>query len=108
MTSTITYTSQNQRKMSGRPDDPVLAAVVVWVEIMDLETGSRTKSNSFHFTFAIGQTQRRVSPYTYGESIEWLESRRRILVGDKLREARLQQRLAHHPVPAHGGAKAKL
>lgn len=97
MTSTITYTSQSHNKALGRQGEPVLAAVAVRVEIVDLLTGTRTQSNSFHFTFEIGQTTRRVSPYTYGESIEWLESRRRILLGDKLREARHQQRFVRPP-----------
>lgn len=89
LTSTITYTSQRKIEREGLPgESPVVAAVGVWVEILDIETGARTRSNSFHFSFEIGLTKRRVAPYTYAEAIEWLESRRRVHVGDEFRQTR--------------------
>ncbi|KDN43543.1 Thioesterase/thiol ester dehydrase-isomerase [Tilletiaria anomala UBC 951] len=80
MTSTVTYTSQGEEKENA------VAAVNVVAEIVDIESGKRKKSNTFHFSFSVGQTKRRVSPLTYADAIEWLESRRRVQIGDQLRE----------------------
>lgn len=90
LSSTITYTSQRKDEREGTTTtgQPVRAAVAVWVEIVDMVTGKRTRSNTFYFTFAIGDTKRRVAPYTYAEAIEWLEARRRIQIGDEHRAAR--------------------
>ncbi len=41
----------------------------------------------FHFSFSIGRSQTRVSPLTYADSIEWLESRRRVQLGEQMRDA---------------------
>ncbi|PWZ00405.1 Thioesterase/thiol ester dehydrase-isomerase [Testicularia cyperi] len=80
LSSQITYTSD--------PDTPgahSIAAVSVLAEVVDLETGDRKKSNTFHFSFDLGDTECRVLPQSYKEAMEFIEGKRRVELGSEMR-----------------------
>lgn len=74
LSSQVTYTNTGTPQAADHDGDGVIglgegsvAAVTVLAEVVDLETGERVKSNTFHFSFSIGESKRRVSP---GEFVE--------------------------------------
>ena len=63
LTSHVTYTSNVDIDMHQHAEGPTIASVVVLAEIVDVETGRRDRSNTFHFSFALGKgVQKRVVP----------------------------------------------
>lgn len=81
LSSQITYTSEPEHHPQGH----TLASVTVLAEVVDLETGERKRSNTFHFSFDLGQTDRQVLPQTYKEAMEFIEGKRRVEIGAEMR-----------------------
>ncbi|PWN48734.1 Thioesterase/thiol ester dehydrase-isomerase, partial [Violaceomyces palustris] len=78
LTSRVTYTTSHQ-------DSNDIAGVSVLAEVVDMETGERKKSNTFHFSFDIGESDKKISPETYKEAMEWIEGKRRTELGVQVR-----------------------
>lgn len=63
--------------------------VMVRAEVEEVETGVRRETNTFFFTLAkedrapIGRT---VVPWTYVEAMDYLEGKRRLEMGDEMRQ----------------------
>jgi acyl-coenzyme A thioesterase 9 len=57
----------------------------VLAEVVDIDTGIRTRSNTFHFSFDTAHARRGVRPESYGEAMEYLEGARRVAVGQEMR-----------------------
>jgi len=64
LTTHVTYTNNiHQDSQAAHQNSPTIASVVVLAEIVDVETGRRDRSNTFHFSFDLGsRVQRRVTP----------------------------------------------
>ncbi|ETS61503.1 hypothetical protein PaG_04250 [Moesziomyces aphidis] len=91
LSSQIVYTSEPEQHPHGH----TIAGVTVLAEVVDLETGERKKSNTFHFSFDLGTTNLQVLPQTYKEAMEFIEGKRRVDLGTEMR--RLYQ--DDHPAP---------
>uniref|UniRef100_V5EPH4 Acyl-coa thioesterase n=2 Tax=Kalmanozyma brasiliensis (strain GHG001) TaxID=1365824 RepID=V5EPH4_KALBG len=81
LSSQIAYTSEPAQHPQGH----TIASVTVLAEVVDLETGERKKSNTFHFSFDLGQTDRQLLPQTYKEAMEFIEGKRRVEIGAEMR-----------------------
>ncbi|CDR98971.1 related to acyl-coa thioester hydrolase [Sporisorium scitamineum] len=81
LSSQIAYTSAPEQHPQGH----TIAGVTVLAEVVDLETGERKKSNTFHFSFDLGETDRQVLPQTYKEAMEFIEGKRRVEIGAEMR-----------------------
>lgn len=89
MTAQIDYTQETQGLQEGDPSaKTTVAAVSVVVETLDFETGQRRRTNTFHFSFELGDNPegKRVSPQTYLEAMNWIEGKRRMQLGLELRK----------------------
>lgn len=86
LTSRIVYTSTSDSvdQSAGHAQNAV-ASVVVLAELVDSSTGTRQKSNTFHFSFDLGSTDKRVLPESYRDSIAFIEGKRRVDLGNELR-----------------------
>lgn len=100
LSSQVTYTTSGNN--TDTAEHPQVAAVSVLAEVVNLETGERRRSNTFHFSFDVGRTPtvtgavtpasspareaRRVTPVSYKEAMEWVEGRRRVELGQQLRQ----------------------
>ncbi|KAN0064085.1 hypothetical protein ACQY0O_003249 [Thecaphora frezii] len=82
LSSQITYC---QDAGGLEPHQPVVAGVSVLAEVVDLATAQAQKSNTFHFSFDIGSTGKRLMPQTYKEAMEWIEGKRRVELGSEMR-----------------------
>ena len=66
----------------------MIASVVVVAEINDVATGLRRRSNTFHYSFALGsKVKRRVAPESYAETLAWIEGKRRVELGQEVRKS---------------------
>ncbi|SPO31810.1 related to acyl-coa thioester hydrolase [Ustilago trichophora] len=81
LSSQIAFTSEPDQ----HPQRHTIAGVTVLAEVVDLETGERKKSNTFHFSFDLGETDRQVLPQTYKEAMEFIEGKRRVEIGREMR-----------------------
>lgn len=90
LSSEITYTSNGEvsedKRLHTNGDKEVVASVTVLAEVIDMKSGDRNRSNTFHFSFNLGETKKRVSPESYLEVLKWLEGRRRVEKGEEMRE----------------------
>lgn len=118
LTSRITYTSTSEettqidKSHDIHPDQPgfadghgAVASVVVLAEVVDLRSGRRHKSNTFHFSFDLGEEEQRVLPGevygklclcvthfisflsdSYKDSLAFIEGKRRVDLGNELRQ----------------------
>ncbi|UZJ52990.1 hypothetical protein CBS101457_002310 [Exobasidium rhododendri] len=86
LTTHVTYTDQS--KNEGGEGTPTIASVVVLAEIVDVETGRRDLSNTFHFSFDLGsKNQKKVIPVSYSDSMAWIEGKRRVELGQEVRSS---------------------
>ena len=61
--------------------------VSVEAATIDLHTGGKTVTNTFHYTFASSEPMKRyVLPEDYSDGVRWLESMRKKEVGRSLRK----------------------
>ncbi|SNX88049.1 related to acyl-coa thioester hydrolase [Melanopsichium pennsylvanicum] len=81
LSSQIAYTSEPEQ----HPQRHTIAGVTVLAQVVDLETGERKTSNTFHFSFDLGTTDRQVLPQTYKEAMEFIEGKRRVEIGAEMR-----------------------
>ncbi|PWN21090.1 hypothetical protein BCV69DRAFT_248472 [Microstroma glucosiphilum] len=85
LTAQIDYTSAPQVRCDG--GERCVGAIAVLAEVVDIEVGTRRRTNTFHFSFDLGggQVTQRVSPVSYQESMAWIEGKRRVELGLELR-----------------------
>ncbi|KXN85191.1 Acyl-coenzyme A thioesterase 9, mitochondrial [Leucoagaricus sp. SymC.cos] len=86
LTSQIIHTSSS-------PEYPALVHVGVNANVVDVATGSEETTNDFRFTWAQGHGKgspipRKIVPRTYQEAMLWLEGKRALDIGDKIRDRR--------------------
>lgn len=60
-------------------------------DVVDVSTSKSQNTNEFHFTWGVEgpePLQRTVVPITYVEAMHWLEARRELVLGAKIRGLR--------------------
>ncbi|EPQ27554.1 uncharacterized protein PFL1_04692 [Pseudozyma flocculosa PF-1] len=82
LSSQVTYSDESGDAANGKH---AVAGVSVLAEVVNLETGVGSRSNTFHFSFDVGPPTRRVMPQTYKEAMEWIEGKRRVELGHEMR-----------------------
>ncbi|KAL7414495.1 HotDog domain-containing protein [Mrakia frigida] len=78
LVATVSHTSTSSNQIHSH----------IAADTIDVSTGVRNKCNDFHFTWQKmngNGLDREVKPVTYFESMAWLEGRRRLALGDKMR-----------------------
>lgn len=85
LTAQIDYTSPPQLRAEG--GERCVGAIAVLAEVVDIEQGTRKRTNTFHFSFDLGwgEVRKRVSPVSYQESMDWIEGKRRVELGLEMR-----------------------
>ncbi|CED82358.1 Acyl-CoA thioesterase [Phaffia rhodozyma] len=79
LTAVVTHTDSSTNQVHSQ----------VTADVVDVSTGRRNTTNDFHFTWQKEDNGAgldvEVIPNTYAESMSWLEARRRLAVGNKMR-----------------------
>lgn len=75
----VVYTQEESSGASGASDASQLIHVEVVADVLNIQTGERKTTNTFHFTYRLASPPHcAVRPATYPEAMKYLEGKRRV------------------------------